>query len=96
MASLPDVPTFAELGYPGVVLTIGSTIHLPAGTPRSAVDKLTDALGRVLEDPSIIKYFDDQGASSTRQFVQEGLAEELARRRTKIKAVIERAGIEPQ
>jgi len=39
-ATLPDVPTFAESGFPDVVVTSWTMLFVPAGTPRDAVDRL--------------------------------------------------------
>jgi tripartite-type tricarboxylate transporter receptor subunit TctC len=37
---LPDVPTMAEAGVPGVVVGLWSGLFVPAGTPKPIVDKL--------------------------------------------------------
>ncbi len=50
---LPDVPTTAELGFPGVVMENWYGIFLPAGTSRQAREKLEMALFAVLETPSV-------------------------------------------
>lgn len=39
-AILPDVPTFAEQGFPDVVVTAWTMLFVPAGTPRDAVERL--------------------------------------------------------
>lgn len=96
LASVPDVPTFAEQGYPGVVLAVGGFVMVPAGTPQPVVDKLADALGGVMQSPALIKYFEDQGATSTASFARQDLANFLAEKRTKVKAIIESAGIKPE
>jgi tripartite-type tricarboxylate transporter receptor subunit TctC len=50
-AALPDVPTFAESGYPDVVITSWFGVVLPAGSPAEATAKLHRELSRVLEQP---------------------------------------------
>jgi tripartite-type tricarboxylate transporter receptor subunit TctC len=96
LASLPDVPTYAEQGYPGVVLAVGGFVMVPAGTPQPAIDKLADAVGQAMESPAVVKYFEDQGATSTANYVKQGLADFLAEKRAKMKAIIESAGIKPE
>jgi tripartite-type tricarboxylate transporter receptor subunit TctC len=96
LASLPDVPTFGEQGYPGVVLTVGAAIVLPAGTPQPIVDKLAEALGKALDDPGIVRYFDEQGATSMRGLAKQELADSLAQKRALVKKVVERANIQPE
>ena len=51
MASLPDVPTFAEAGLPGV--EIGSALGLvaPAGTPPDIVTTLNREIGKIIATP---------------------------------------------
>ncbi|HET9651485.1 MAG TPA: tripartite tricarboxylate transporter substrate binding protein [Usitatibacter sp.] len=49
---LPDVPTFAELGYPIEEYTwVG--FFAPAGTPPEIVNKLNDAINRALKAPDV-------------------------------------------
>jgi tripartite-type tricarboxylate transporter receptor subunit TctC len=46
---LPDVPTFKELGYPDVEEYTWVAFFAPAGTPPAIVQKLNDAMNRVLQ-----------------------------------------------
>jgi tripartite-type tricarboxylate transporter receptor subunit TctC len=96
LANMPDVPTFGEQGYPGVVFTAWATIVFPAGVPQPIVDKLADAFGKTLEDPAIVKYFQDQGAGIMQGVAKEKLADFIAREKVKIKDIVERAGIQPE
>jgi tripartite-type tricarboxylate transporter receptor subunit TctC len=47
-AILPDVPTFAELGLAGFEEIPYYGVFAPAGTPKAAIDKLSEALAKVL------------------------------------------------
>jgi tripartite-type tricarboxylate transporter receptor subunit TctC len=47
----PQVPTFAELGYPEVETHAWFGLFLPAGSPREAVSRLYQDTKRTLEDP---------------------------------------------
>ncbi len=55
--ALPQVPTLAEAGYPQMVSSSWQGIFVPAGTPRSIVDKLYVALLEILESPEIRQRF---------------------------------------
>ena len=46
--SAPDVPTFAELGLAGLDTGLWMGIEAPKGTPKPVVDKLNQALGKVM------------------------------------------------
>lgn len=51
IAALPDVPTFAEAGFPGVEDYTWIGLFLPAGTPSPVVQKLNDAVNRAIASP---------------------------------------------
>ncbi len=53
VASLPDVPTLGELGYPGMEDYTWVGFFVPAGTPAEVAQKLNDAIVRVAHDPQI-------------------------------------------
>jgi tripartite-type tricarboxylate transporter receptor subunit TctC len=50
-AVLPDVPTTAEAGFPGVEMEAGVSIFAPAGTPPEVLAKLNAALKTALAAP---------------------------------------------
>jgi tripartite-type tricarboxylate transporter receptor subunit TctC len=44
---LPEVPTFRELGYPGIVGETWFAVFAPAGTPKPVLDKLSAAVRKI-------------------------------------------------
>ena len=52
-ATLPDVPTMGELGLAGFEDLPYYGVFAPAGTPKSAIDKFSDALAKVLTQPDV-------------------------------------------
>jgi tripartite-type tricarboxylate transporter receptor subunit TctC len=52
-AQLPDVPTFAELGYPDVQEYTWVGFFAPAGTPADAIAKLNEAINVALRDKDV-------------------------------------------
>jgi tripartite-type tricarboxylate transporter receptor subunit TctC len=48
---LPEVPTFAELGYPEVETHAWFGFFLPAGSPREAVSRIHADTRRILDEP---------------------------------------------
>lgn len=52
-AILPDVPTFSELGLGGLEDMPYYGLFAPAGTPKAAIDKVSDALAKVLAQPDV-------------------------------------------
>ncbi len=61
--TLPDVPTFAEVGYPDVVADNWSGVLAPAGTPAAIVQKLNTTLNAVVSDPEFKHKLADSGVS---------------------------------
>lgn len=53
LASLPDVPTFAEAGLPGYEIRIWYGLLAPAGTPKDIVARLNKEINRILALPEV-------------------------------------------
>jgi len=51
---LPNVPTFAELGYPQMTDVLSGGMWVAAGTPKPILDKLRKAMADTLKDPDFI------------------------------------------
>ncbi len=45
---IPDVPTMAEAGFPGIEAIGWNGIFVPAGTPRPVVDRLQQEIARIM------------------------------------------------
>lgn len=55
--SLPDVPTFAEIGVKGFESSTWNAIAAPPGTPPEIVEKLNDAVTDALNSPGAVDLF---------------------------------------
>jgi tripartite-type tricarboxylate transporter receptor subunit TctC len=55
--SLPDVPTLAEAGLPGVQVAAIGGLFAPKGTPKDVVDKVSAAAAKVLANPEVAQRF---------------------------------------
>jgi len=53
LQSLPDVPTFDELGYKGLEISNWFGIVAPKGTPEAIIQKLNTAINRALKEPDL-------------------------------------------
>ena len=51
LALLPDVPTFAEQGFPEIPSNAWFGLFAPAGTPRDVIAKLHLEISRIVKDP---------------------------------------------
>lgn len=79
--SYPDVPTFAELGYPEVDMLGWGAAFVPAKTPKAIVDKLNTEMGRILVMPDVRAKLLELGyepapwsPDKTRRFMKDQLA----------------------
>lgn len=93
--AVPDAPTFAELGLPGIEADNWNGILAPAGTPKSVINKLHAEIVKAMRAPEIAEQFARQGAevnlSSPAEFSALIKAEVM-----KWAQVVRAAGIEPQ
>lgn len=62
-AAIPDVPTFAESGYPDMLITPWFGLLAPAGTPEQNISKLNAAFNAAFKDPDVQKKFTDLGVN---------------------------------
>ncbi|MCR6476837.1 tripartite tricarboxylate transporter substrate binding protein [Variovorax sp. ZS18.2.2] len=92
MATLPQVPTFAEAGIANFDSALWFGLHAPAGTPGPVIERLASELQKVLADPEVRRQLSDQTvdvvASTPAQF-----ASTIAGESAKWSKVIGTAGI---
>jgi tripartite-type tricarboxylate transporter receptor subunit TctC len=61
----PDVPTMAESGLPGYVSESWNGLAAPAGTPRAVIDRLYQAMDKVMSTPAMQEALRPLGAEIT-------------------------------
>ncbi len=67
----PEVPTFAELGFPAVSGAGFNALYAPAGTPASAVDNWNRALVKIMAMPDVKEKLVAMGYSPVGKSTQE-------------------------
>jgi tripartite-type tricarboxylate transporter receptor subunit TctC len=91
---MPDLPTFAELGFKGMEISLWYGLVAPAGTPAAVVERLNAELTKILAAPELRDAFAKQSADaaggSPEQFATF-MREEHAR----WGVVVREAGIKP-
>ncbi|QBK06661.1 tripartite tricarboxylate transporter substrate binding protein BugE [Hylemonella gracilis] len=79
VASLPNVPTFKEVGFEGVNRPAYYGLLAPKGTPAAIVKKINAATVKALQDPAVRKRIEDTGSfvigNSPAQFGEQMKAE---------------------
>jgi tripartite-type tricarboxylate transporter receptor subunit TctC len=71
LTALPDVPTMAQAGFPGLEMETWFGLLAPAGTPAPIVGKLHDAFARAVQDREVARQMEDQGAEAVTNSPQE-------------------------
>jgi tripartite-type tricarboxylate transporter receptor subunit TctC len=61
MPSVPNVPTFAELGYKQLTVSSWIGLSAPKGTPAPIVRKVHAALHAAMKDPALLKQLEFEG-----------------------------------
>ncbi len=92
---LPNVPSFAELGFPKVEVLNWQGLIAPKGTPKAIIDKLNAAANEALKDPQLRELMLSQGneigGGSPAEFASLIKAESA-----KWSAVVKTANIKPE
>jgi tripartite-type tricarboxylate transporter receptor subunit TctC len=92
-AVLPEVPTLKELGVEGVEVDQWYAIFAPSKTPKDVVNKLNQALNKVLNDKDIIQRIESHGAD-VETSTPEQLAEMVRKDLIKWRQVVQRAKLQ--
>ena len=61
MKALPNVPSFAEAGYPGVSLPNWQGVGAPAGTPKIIIDRISAEVEKLVAMPETRDKLDAEG-----------------------------------
>lgn len=62
--NMPEVPTFEEVGFPGIEATAWNAVLAPVGTPDQMVTQLNTAIVRIVHTPEIKEKLAAQGATA--------------------------------
>lgn len=93
LPQLPNVPTTAEAGFPGLEAYTWHMVLAPSGTPSAILDQAAGVFGRVAKEQSVrtrlgdlaMRIVDDQSPTYAKSWLEA--------ERTKWEAIIQEAGI---
>ena len=89
---LPEVPTFAELGYPKIAVSLWYGVLAPAGTPSAVITRLNGEVSKALQSADVRERLLAQGADpmpGTPETFANFMREEMA----KWAPVVKQAGV---
>ncbi|TCH97554.1 tripartite tricarboxylate transporter substrate binding protein [Roseococcus sp. SYP-B2431] len=72
--AFPDIPTFAELGFPSLVVDGWSGIAAPARTPRPILERLAEAARDSLQSPELLRRYAESATAPGRLFLDDAQA----------------------
>ncbi|MCW5230979.1 Bug family tripartite tricarboxylate transporter substrate binding protein [Verminephrobacter eiseniae] len=88
---LPDVPAIAESGYPGFDISFWVGALVPAQTPVSIVNALSEAIATAVQDPAVKARLEQQG--NIRMFGPKRFAEQIDKETAQYAEIIRKADI---
>ena len=93
--SLPNVPTMDEAGLKGFEVSVWHGLYAPKGTPKTAIEKLANALQAALKDATLRQRFADLGADTVAEnrATPEALRKHLKAEIDKWAPIIKKAGV---
>jgi len=95
LASLPDVATVAEQGFPGFETSQWYGLSAPAKTPPAIIKRLADEAAKAAKNPALLARFAAEDAEAVGSTPQE-YAEFIAKEQARWKDVIEKSGVKAE
>jgi tripartite-type tricarboxylate transporter receptor subunit TctC len=92
LASLPDVATVAEQGYPGFETSQWYGLNAPAKTPDAVIKRLAQEAARAVKAAAVVERFKADDAEPVGSTPQE-YGDFIAREQARWKDVIQKAGV---
>jgi tripartite-type tricarboxylate transporter receptor subunit TctC len=90
---LPDVPTFAEAGLPGVDVSLWFAVLVPGGTPAATIKKINADIVQVVADPEFKQALKARGFEAVSS-TPEQLAEFMVKDYVKFRNLIGKLGLQ--
>jgi len=93
--SMPEVPTFAELGFPDIVSNTWNILAAPPRTPADVLARLNQAINEILSEPDVKQRF-NKAETTVEGGPVEDARKYIAADRARWKKVIDAAHIEAE
>jgi tripartite-type tricarboxylate transporter receptor subunit TctC len=94
-ALLPQVPTIAEAGYPGLTFILWYGLWGPKGLPAASVSSLNRAIQTASRDRDIIQKLEGLGAEPATE-TADAFAQFIASEVVRVAEIVQQAGIRPE
>jgi tripartite-type tricarboxylate transporter receptor subunit TctC len=77
--ALPDVPSIAEQGFPGVKITNSYILYAPAGTSKRIINAINRVVGEFIGSPQMAQKLAAEGSQPAERMTPEELKVQFAR-----------------
>ncbi len=94
LPSLPDVPTYAEVGLTPINEAVWYGLVAPAGLPPALLRKLNDVTKQVMAQPEVRQRVEQTGSLPISTTPEE-FAEDIRKAAERLRELVERQGIRP-
>jgi tripartite-type tricarboxylate transporter receptor subunit TctC len=94
--SMPDVPTFAEQGFPGFKITNRYGLYAPAGTPRGIINTINRIVSDGMHSPQMRQRLEADGSQPAERMTPDELRATLAREYTELEQQAKQLNIKIQ
>jgi tripartite-type tricarboxylate transporter receptor subunit TctC len=91
---MPDTPTMAEAGVPGVVVVNWYGLIAPKATPKAVIDRVSAETAKAVKAPAMMKHLVVDGSEGVGSTAAE-FAAHLKAESEQWRRVIKQAGIKP-
>ncbi len=90
--ALADIPTFAEVGVPGVVVVNWYGLIAPKGTPAAIIERISSETAKAMQSPDMAKRLISEGSEAVGSTAKE-FAQHIRDEHNQWAKVIKQAGI---
>ncbi len=90
--ALADIPTFAEVGVPGVVVVNWYGLIAPKGTPAAIIERISSETAKAMQSPDMAKRLISEGSEAVGSTAKE-FAQHIRAEHNQWAKVIKQAGI---
>jgi tripartite-type tricarboxylate transporter receptor subunit TctC len=90
---LPDLPTFAEQGFPGFSITNSYNLWVPAGTPGSIIAAINRVVSEGMNSPAVEKRLAASGSEGVDPITPQDLKASVAREYAQIEESVKQLGL---
>src|SRR5262249_28155067 len=84
VASMPDLPTVEEAGFPGFKISNAYNLFAPAGTPKSIIHAINRVVIEGMNSPAMVQKLAAEGSEPGERMTPEEFKAQFAREYTEV------------